>query len=52
MSLEDQTTDHKSSRMISGKSGWQEIAKGCVCFVGSKSALFSNNRLSLSQKKA
>jgi type I restriction enzyme S subunit len=32
MSLEGQTTDRKSLRMISGKSGWQEIAKDCVRF--------------------
>lgn len=37
MSLEDQSTDRKSLRMISGKSAdWNEIAKDCVCFANAQ----------------
>jgi hypothetical protein len=51
MSLEDQGIDRKSLRMISGKSvDWNEIAKDCVCFVGSKCAIFSKKLFNLSQK--
>jgi hypothetical protein len=51
MSLEDQSIDRKSLRMISGKSAdWNEIGKSCGCFVGSKYALFSKKLFNLSQK--
>ncbi|MBE2295092.1 MAG: putative DNA binding domain-containing protein [Phycisphaerales bacterium] len=32
MSLEDQQTDRKSLRVITGRADWNEIAKDCVCF--------------------
>ncbi|GAB6060040.1 AlbA family DNA-binding domain-containing protein [Desulfonatronum parangueonense] len=33
MSHEDQHTDRKSIRVVTGKNpAWQEIAKDCVCF--------------------
>lgn len=33
MSLEDQTTDRKSLKIISGRTAnWEEVAKDCVCF--------------------
>lgn len=33
MSLEDQTTDRKSLKIIVGKTAnWEEVAKDCVCF--------------------
>ncbi|MES9858402.1 MAG: hypothetical protein ABW166_17640 [Sedimenticola sp.] len=33
MTLEDQNTDSKSLRIVTGKSAnWEEIAKDCVCF--------------------
>jgi len=37
MSLEDQHTDRKSLRTISGKTAdWDEMAKDCVCFANSE----------------
>lgn len=37
MSLEDQHTDRKSLRTISGKTAdWDELAKDCVCFANSE----------------
>lgn len=36
MSLEDQITDRKSLRMVLDKSGWNEIAKDCVCFANAQ----------------
>jgi ATP-dependent DNA helicase RecG len=37
MSLEDQRTDRKSLRIITGKTAdWDEIAKDCVCFANSQ----------------
>ena len=33
MTLEDQHTDHKSLRTITGKSAdWEALAKDCMCF--------------------